>query len=132
MLEDAEEFVGYFRLRPQKRLQTLHPFEVGNDHATGVAKNVRDNENFVPALVRECRSASGRGRAVGAFGKDAALELAGIFFGNHAIDCARSKNVARQREQLVRIYMIVLSERPQVAFFDMCCSAAFTSMPFGL
>ena len=25
VLKDAEEFVGHFRFRPQKRLQTLHP-----------------------------------------------------------------------------------------------------------
>src|SRR5882724_2542372 len=50
MLKDAEEFVGHFRFRPQKCLQTLHPLEVRNDHAAGVAENIRDHENFVPAL----------------------------------------------------------------------------------
>ena len=42
MLEDAEKFVGHFRFRPQEGLQALHPFEVGNDHAAGVAENVRE------------------------------------------------------------------------------------------
>ena len=74
MLEDAEKFVGHFAFRPQKRLQTLHPFKVRNDDAASVAKNVRDHEHFVPALV-EKQIRIGRGRAVGAFGKDAALEV---------------------------------------------------------
>ena len=52
MLQDAEEFVGYFRLAPQEGLQALHPFEVGNDHATRIAKNIWNNENLVPALVQ--------------------------------------------------------------------------------
>ena len=64
--------------RPQKRLQTLHPFKVRNDDAASIAENVRDHEDFVPALV-ENQIRIGRGRAVRAFGKDAALELAGIF-----------------------------------------------------
>src|SRR6266576_6347986 len=107
MLENAEKFVSHFRFRPQKRLQTLHPLEVRNDDAASVAQNVRDHEHFVPTLV-EKQIRIWRGRAVRAFGKDAALELIGILPGNHAIDRARSKNIARQREKLVRIYMIIL------------------------
>src|SRR5262245_2308913 len=113
MLKDAEKLVSHFAFRPEKRLEPLHPLKVRNDDATGIAKNIRDYEYFVPALVKN-QIRVGRGRAVGALGKDAAFEIAGIFAGNYAIDRARSKNVARQREKLVRIHMIVLSKRPQV------------------
>src|SRR5260370_716739 len=108
MRRPASSSVRTSRFRPQKRLQTLHPLKVRNDHAASVTQNVRDHEHFVPTLV-EKQIRIGRGRAVGAFGKDAALELTGIFPGNHAIDCARSKNVARQREVLLSGHMIILS-----------------------
>ena len=52
LLENAEKFVGHFRFRPEKGLQSLHPFEVGNDHAAGIAENIGDDEDFVPALVQ--------------------------------------------------------------------------------
>ena len=60
--------------RPHEGLQALHPFEVGNDHAAGVAENVGNDEDLVPALVED-EVGFGRGRAVRAFGQDAALEL---------------------------------------------------------
>src|SRR5438093_9928006 len=74
MLEDAEQFVGHFHFRPQKRLQTLHPLEIRNDHATGIAENVRDHENFVPALFQN-KVSVGRGWTVGSFSENTALEL---------------------------------------------------------
>src|SRR5215211_3355080 len=117
MFEDAEKLVGHFTFRPEKSLQTLHPFEVRNDDATGVTKDIWDYEHLIPALV-ENQIRIRRGRAVGAFGKDAALEIAGIFSGNHAIDRARSKNIARPRKKLVRIHVIILSKRTQVTFLD--------------
>src|SRR4030095_15795725 len=40
VLKDAEKFVGYFAFRPQKRLQTLYPLEVRNDHTARVAQNI--------------------------------------------------------------------------------------------
>jgi len=72
MLEDAEKFICHFRFRPQKCLQTLNPFKVRNDDAASVAQNVRDHEHFVPAFV-EKQIRIRRGRAVGPFGKEAAL-----------------------------------------------------------
>src|SRR6266478_4970041 len=32
-LQDSEQLVHHFRLRPEKALQILHPLEVGNDYA---------------------------------------------------------------------------------------------------
>src|SRR5262249_33452986 len=93
MLQDAEKFISHFAFRPQKRLQTLHPFKVRNDDATSVTKNIRDHEHFVPALS-ENQICIGRGRTVGAFGKDAALKFACIFSGNHAVNRAGSENIA--------------------------------------
>src|SRR5438132_4867069 len=46
--EDAEEFVHHFGFRPKKALQVLHPLEIGNHHATRVAKNVGNDENVPP------------------------------------------------------------------------------------
>src|SRR5262245_41993339 len=129
MLKDAEKLVSDFAFRPQKRLESLHPFKVRNDDATGIAKNVRNYEYFVPALV-EYQIGIRRGRTVGALGKDAAFEIAGIFAGNHSIDRARSKNVARQREKLVRIHMIVLCKRAQVTLLDHVLLGGFNVDPF--
>src|SRR5205814_8062906 len=108
MLKDAEEFVGHFRFGPQKCLQTLHPLEVRNDHAAGVAENIRDHENFVPALFENpvCLRCS---RTVGCIGKDTAFELTGVLSANHSIDGGRHKGVALQREEWLWIEMIILS-----------------------
>src|ERR1700688_1947863 len=61
MLEDAEEFVGHLRFAPAKRLQTLHPLEIGNDHAAGIAENIGNHNHFIPALL-ENPVRVGRGR----------------------------------------------------------------------
>ena len=53
VLKDAEKFVGDFAFRPQKRLQTLDPLEVGNDHAAGVAQNIGNHEISHPIVARE-------------------------------------------------------------------------------
>ena len=58
------------------------------------------------------------------------LSWPAFFRGNHAIDRARSKNIARQREKLVRIYMIILSERPQVPLLDHVLLGCFNVDPF--
>src|ERR1700687_2643782 len=117
MLEDAEEFVCHFRFRPQKRLQTLHPLEVRKDHATSVTENIRDHENFVPAVF-ENQVCVRRSRTVGSFGKDSAFELAGIFAGNYAIDRRRNKHVARQSKEFLWIDMVALSKRPQISLLE--------------
>src|SRR5205823_14632713 len=53
MFEDAEEFVGYFGFAPKKTLQPLDPLEVGNNHAAGVATNVRNHKNFIPSFFQD-------------------------------------------------------------------------------
>src|SRR5947199_9246030 len=95
MLKDAEKFVGHFRFRPQKCLQTLHPLEVRKDHAAGVAENIRDHENFVPALFENpvCLPCS---RTVRCLVKDTAFDLTGLLSGKHSIICGRTKAVALQ------------------------------------
>src|SRR5215471_13819000 len=97
MLEDAEKFVSHFAFRPEKRLQTLHPFKIRNDHTTGITENIRDHEDLVPAFI-ENQIRIGRGRAVGTLSENTTFKFAGIFAGNHAIDRARSKNVAWQSQ----------------------------------
>ena len=72
-LEDAEEAVGDFGFAPEEVLQVLDPFEVGDDDAAGVAKDVRDDEDFFPSLEKDLVGIRGGG-AVGGLGEDAALE----------------------------------------------------------
>ena len=114
VLEDAEEFVGHFRLSPEEGLQALHPFEVGNDHTAGVAKNIRDEEDFVPALV-QVQVRFRAGRAVRALGQNAALNLVRILFRDHAIDRARRQDIAWHLQQFVRINPVALIEGAQVS-----------------
>ena len=97
MFKDAEKFIGHFHFRPQKRLQALHPFKVGNNHAAGVAENVGYDEDLVPAIFQN-QICLGRGRAISGFGKDAAFELTGIFASNYAIDRGRDKYVTWEDE----------------------------------
>src|SRR2546430_7562414 len=72
MFHDTEKFISHFRLAPRERLETLHPFEIGNDYASRVAQDIGNDKNFRPTLIKNlirfrC------GRSVGAFGQDAAL-----------------------------------------------------------
>src|SRR5206468_10586575 len=117
MFEDAEKFLSHFRFRPQKRLQTLHPLEVGDDHSAGVAENVRDHKNLVPTLV-ENQIRIWRGRAIGGFCKDSTFELGRIFSGDNAIDRRRNENIARQSEEFAWIDVITLLERAQITFLQ--------------
>ena len=76
-LDDAEEAVGDFGFAPEEVLQVLDPFEVGDDDAAGVAKDVRDDEDFLPTLEEDLVGIGGGG-AVGALGENAALEAGGV------------------------------------------------------
>ena len=131
MLQDAEKFVGHFRLAPHESLQTLHPFEIGNDHAAGVAQNIGNNENFVPALI-ENHICFRRGRPIGAFSQNAALQFGGIFFRDHAIDRARRQDIAFLHQHFVRIDPIALIERAQISFFQNVLLRCFHVDSFGI
>jgi hypothetical protein len=117
VLKDAEKFVGDFAFRPQKRLQTLHPLEVRNDHASRVAQDIRYDEYLIPSLLKNqvCRR---RGRAIGAFRQNAALQLPSIFFGDDAIDRSWNEHITFHGEELVRIDMVRLVERFQVSLLQ--------------
>ncbi len=67
MLEDAEKFVGHFSFAPEKTLQTLHPLEVGNNHSAGIAENVWNHKDLIPALLKD-QIRLRRGRAICSFG----------------------------------------------------------------
>src|SRR5438445_6758143 len=45
-LQDAEQLLHYFGFAPEKTLQILHPFKIGNYHTTGIAQHIRDYEDF--------------------------------------------------------------------------------------
>src|SRR3712207_7182816 len=59
------------RLGPEELLQVLHPLEVADHHAAGVAQDVGDDEHLVPPLVQH-RVRVRRRRAVRSLGQDAA------------------------------------------------------------
>ena len=104
-------------------LQALHPFEIGNDHATGVAQNIGNNENLVPALIENFIRFR-RGRPVRAFSQNATLQFGGIFFCDHAIDRTGRQDIAFLHQHFVRIDPIALVERAQISFFQnvlLCC-----------
>ncbi len=117
MLEDAEKFVRHFGFRPHKGLQTLHPLKVRDDHAAGVTQDVGDDENFVPASVKN-EIGLGRSRAIGAFGENAALQFRRIFLVDHAIDRAWCEHIAWHGQHLFWVNVIVLSECTEISFLD--------------
>src|SRR5438046_10240132 len=89
MLEDAEELISHFHFAPKKTLQTLHPFEIGDNYAAGIAQNVRNHKDLVPALLENqicfrCR------RTIGRFSKNPTLQLPSMLHCNHAIDRLRN------------------------------------------
>ena len=90
-----------------------------------------NNEDFVPALVQE-QVGFRAGRAVRALGQDAALDLVGVLFRDHAIDRARRENVARHLEQFVRVDPVALIEGAQVAFFLDMLLGGFDVDPLGI
>src|SRR6266699_6702117 len=117
MLEDAEKFVGYFRFAPEKTLQTLHPLEVGNNHSAGVAENVWNDKDLIPALLKD-QIRFRRGRTICGFGENAAVQFPRIFAIDDPIDRRWYEHVALHRQQFVRIDMIVLAKRAQVSFLE--------------
>src|SRR5207244_6659454 len=102
-----------------------------DDHATGVAENIRDHENFVPAVF-ENQIGLRRSRTVGSFGKDTAFNLAGIFSGNHSIDRGGNKHVARQGEEFLRIDMVALSKRAQISLLEHMLFGGLTVYSVGI
>src|SRR5438045_6240902 len=117
MLKNAEKFVGHFGLGPEEALQALHPFEVGNDDASSVAKNIWNYEHLVPVFFENyirCR----RRWTIGSLGQNATLDFACIRFVDHPIDRCRHEHVARKNEQFLWIDMIVLIESLERSIFQ--------------
>ena len=98
--QDAEQLVHHFGLAPEKALQVLHPLEVAHDHAARVAEHVGDDEDF-RALIQD-HVGLGRRRAVGGFGEDAALDFAGVGFGDLPLQRGGHEDVAGQQRAIVR------------------------------
>ena len=109
-----------------KRLQALDPFEIGNDHAAGVAKNVGNDEELVPALRSEsCRLQD----VVGPFAPSARMrhfDFAAFFSLITRSTAARSENVAwHARASRSGSTRSPSSNARRFPFFKTCCSAAF-------
>ena len=97
--EDAEEFVHDLGFGPEKALEVLDPFELGNDDAAGVTEDVGNDENF-GALIEDDVSLGCRG-AIGAFGEDPALDAGGIFGGDLTFEGGGDEDVTGCEEELV-------------------------------
>src|ERR1019366_10135837 len=82
-LQNAEELIDDLGLPPEEALQVLHPLEIRDYDAAGVAEHVRDKEDFRPLIEDYVRL--GVGGAVGGLGEDAALDLAGVGGGDLAL-----------------------------------------------
>src|ERR1700761_3768284 len=50
-IEHMVQLGHHLRLVPEELLQILHPFEVADHHAPGVAQDIRDDEDLVPAPI---------------------------------------------------------------------------------
>ena len=59
---------------PEQLLQVLHPFEIADDDAAGIAEDVGNHEDFVLALFQH-QVGVRRGRTVGAFGQHPAFQV---------------------------------------------------------
>ena len=92
--------VHHLLARPEILLEVLHPFEIADDDAAGVAQNVGHDEHV--AARGQHLVGFRRGRAVGALGDDAALQLGGDLGVDHALDGAGREHVAGQGQRLSR------------------------------
>ena len=92
-IERPFEAIHHLFLRPEILRQILHPFEIADDDAAGVAKDVGDDENLVVAFGERAVGLRRR-RPVGAFGEDAALQSAGDLFVDHPLDRAGGEHIA--------------------------------------
>ena len=73
-----------------------------------------------------------RGGTIGSFSEAAALELPGVFSGNHSIDRRRNKNIARKCEEFLWINTIVLGKRPQVSLLQHMLFGGFDVYSLGV
>src|SRR5262249_27020588 len=97
-------------LAPQELLNILHPFEIGDGDAAGVAEDVGDDEDIA---VFENRVGLRRGGAVGALGEDAAAQLGGVLRVDDALEGGRHQDRARCRQQLFARDALGLAELRQ-------------------
>ena len=91
--QNAEQTVHDLGFAPVQALQVLHPLKVRHHHAAGVAKNIRNHENF-RALPQNGIRFRGGG-PIGALGQDAALQFPGVGRSDLPRQRRRHQNVAR-------------------------------------
>ena len=75
-IEDGVFAPRHLLFLPKQLLQVLHPFEVADDDAAGIAEDVGDHEDFL--ALRKDLVRVRRGRAIGPLGKDAAAQSAAM------------------------------------------------------
>ncbi len=96
-LEHGLESGDDFALGPAVVLEVLHPLEIGDRDATGIAEHVGDDEDIATSV--EDAVGLWSGGAVRTFGEDAASQLGGVFAGDDAVEGAGGEDVARLLEE---------------------------------
>ena len=96
---DGLELLVDLGLGPVVAVEVLHPLEVADGHAAGVAQDVRDHEH---AALEQDRVGLGRRGAVGGLGDDLGLDLARVLDGDLVLERGRDQDVALGLEELVR------------------------------
>ena len=84
-------------LGPVVAVEVLHPLEVADGHAAGVAQDVRDHEHAV--VVQDLVGLGGR-RAVGGLGDDLGLDPVRVGDGDLVLERGRDQDVALGLEEL--------------------------------
>src|ERR1035438_1617270 len=100
--ENAEKFLDNLVAAPVVVLKVLEPLEVRHDHPARIAQDIRDQLDI--AALRDDLVRRVRGRTVGSFSQDAALEFWRILIGNHSLKRGGYKDRAFQFEQLLVRY----------------------------
>ena len=113
-VEDLIFAPRHFLFLPEQLLQILHPFEIADHHAAGIAEDVRNHEDLVLALLQD-QIGLRRGRTVGALGQHAAFQLFRDLRIDHPLHRRRHQHVARQRQHLRGIEVQLVGEAGDAA-----------------
>ena len=103
-VEDLVFAPHHFLFLPEQLLQILHPFEIADHDAAGIAENVGNQEHLALALFQH-QVGVRRGRAVGAFRQHPAFQVFGDLRVDHPLHRRRHQHVAGQRQDLRGVEM---------------------------
>src|SRR6266851_7014948 len=102
IIHHVEEALIYLALPPAETLTVLHPFEIADGYAAGVAKNIRHGED---ALGIDNRVGLPGGGAVRALAENPGLHLTCILLRDLVFNRGRYGNLARLEEHIARAHL---------------------------